>query len=135
MDIFLQDPSAIPRPPEEVRIIALKATPWPDGRRVRVSLEITPFQQKPNGELVIIDQGGEEVASLAIIETITPRMEFTIHLKREKPSGVYTALATIYYLPAGPDLQAPPLKQNQEVELSTEHLVVDRREVEFEIPG
>ena len=42
MDIFFQDPTDIPLPPEEVRIRELTAEPWPDGRRVRVYVELTP---------------------------------------------------------------------------------------------
>lgn len=82
MDIFFSDPTAIPLPPDEVRVKELRAEPWPDKRRVRVYLEITPFQQRPNGNITITDAAGEEVASVSFIETIDPKMEFTIHLRR-----------------------------------------------------
>jgi len=134
MDIFFQDPSAIPLPPEEVRIITFKATPWPDGRRVRIDLEITPCQKRPSGELAILNQAGEEVASMTVVETITPRMEFTLHLKGKDTSGVYTASVTIYYLISSLGGHTISIRESQEAGLSAEHLVVDRQEIEFEIP-
>ena len=97
MDIFFTDPTAIPLPPQEVRIRRFHAEPWPDKRRVRVNLEITPFQKGPNSEIEIRDADGNEVASLTIIETITPKMEMTIHLRGVEPAGVFTASATVYY--------------------------------------
>ncbi|HEX7973527.1 MAG TPA: hypothetical protein VF498_03890 [Anaerolineales bacterium] len=36
-------------PPDQVRFIDLHVELWPDGRRVRVHAEITPFQQRPAG--------------------------------------------------------------------------------------
>lgn len=100
MDIFLTDPTDIPLPPEEVRIRHFRAEPWPDKRRVRVYLEITPFQKRPNGELEIRDANGNEVASLTIIETIDPKMDLTVHLRTSEPAGTYTASATVYYYEA-----------------------------------
>lgn len=97
MDIFFSDPTAIPLPPDEVRVKELRAEPWPDKRRVRVYLEITPFQQRPNGNITIIDAAGEEVASVSFIETIDPKMEFTIHLRRQETSGEYSVSATLFY--------------------------------------
>jgi hypothetical protein len=100
MEIFFTDPTDIPLPPDEVRIRQFRAEPWPDGRRVRVCLEITPFQKRPNGELSIHDADGNEVASLTIIETIDPKMDLTVHLRVPEPAGAYTARAIIYYYEA-----------------------------------
>lgn len=97
MDIFFQDPSQVPLPPEEVRIRAFRAEPWPDGRRVLVRLELTPFQKRPSGKILILDDQGEEVANISIIETIDPKMEFTIHLRSPKPGCQYTASSTLFY--------------------------------------
>ena len=66
MDIFFQDPSEIPLPPEEVRIREVRAEPWPDGQRVRVYLEVDPFQQRPNADVKITDAAGEEEAQASI---------------------------------------------------------------------
>lgn len=111
MDIFLQDPSDIPLPPDEVRIRELRAEPYPDQRRVRIILEITPFQQQPNCEIQVTDVKGNVVASLSIIESIDPKMDITVHLKIEEPDKKFIASAEIYYYEneqakGDPDLQA-----------------------------
>ena len=100
MDIFFTDPTDIPLPPEEVRIRHFRAEPWPDKRRVRIYLEVTPFQKGPNSEIEIRDADGNEVARLTIIETINTKMDLTIHLRGGEPSGFYTASAMVYYYEA-----------------------------------
>ena len=97
MDLFLQDPNEIPLPPDEVRIRELRIDPFPDNRRIRISLHITPFQTRPNIEILITNENEEESGSLTIIESIDPKMEFTVHLKDDKPNGKYTLSSQIYY--------------------------------------
>jgi hypothetical protein len=136
MDIFFQDPEDIPLPPEEVRIREFHANAWPDGRRVRVYLELTAFQKRPSGEISILDEHGEEVANIAIIETIDPRMEFTLHMRTQNPMGEYTALTSIFYTemeleeenrePDDPSAEKPPPPQPEKV-------VVDQAETTFRI--
>ncbi len=125
MDIFFQDPNAIPLPPNEVRIKSLHAEPWPDNRRVRVTLEVTPFQRRPSGEVAISNPLGEEVASVSIIESIVPRMEFTMHLRGENPAGEYRIMATLFYLPEA-EGQENPSEDRQ-------RMVVDEANVPFMI--
>lgn len=97
MDIFFSDPNDIPLPPDEVRIRRFEVTPWPDGRRVRVNLEITPFQKRPNGEIYITNANGNELANISIIETMDPRMEFTLHLRGAELVGPFSISAHIFY--------------------------------------
>ena len=137
MDIFFQDPSDIPLPPEEVRIRQFRAEPWPDHRRVRIYLEITPFQKRPNGEIQITDAPGNEVANLSIIETIDHKMDFTVHLRADEIGGQYTASALVYYYEQEPP---NPEGKNGEAEdqpspLPTKMKVVDEAHTTFEIPG
>ena len=125
MDIFFQDPTAIPLPPNEVRIIELRAETWPDNRRVRITLEVTPFQKRPNGEVTITNPLGDDVASVSIIESITPRMEFTMHLRGETPSGEYHVSATIFYASELADQDVPSQEQ--------ESMIVDQASTNFQI--
>ncbi len=98
MDIFFQDPSAIPLPPDEVKIVELRAEPWPDKQRIKVHLEITPFLKRPNGEISLIDAHGVQIASVDIIESIETSMDFTLHLRGVEPAGDFIVSALIYYL-------------------------------------
>jgi hypothetical protein len=102
MDIFFTDPTEVPLPPHEVRIRALTAEPWPDGRRVRVSLEVDPFQVRPNADLVIVDENGREVAHANVIESLERKIEVTLHLRPAPESGTsgsarYSVHAQLYY--------------------------------------
>lgn len=98
MDIFFQDPTAIPLPPDEVRVKDLRAEPWQDNRRVGIYLEVTPFQKKPNAELTITNPSGEVAAQASIIETMITKMELTLHLRGPIASGTYTLSATVFYV-------------------------------------
>ena len=100
MDIFFTDPTDIPLPPEEVRIRQLLASPWPDGRRVSVSLHITPFQKPPSGEISIVNALGDELVNISIIETMDPKMEFTLHLRGAEIISPLQVNASIFYVRA-----------------------------------
>jgi hypothetical protein len=133
MDIFFTDPTDVPLPPDEIRIRSLRAEPWPDGRRVRIYLEIDPFQMRPNAEIRIFDKDKEEVASLNVIETIERKMEFTMHVRGGEPRGHFQVEALLFYAePADPEAEAqaetPPV---------TRQKVIDRARASFSIesPG
>lgn len=135
MDIFFQDPTDIPLPHEEVRIRELTAEPWPDRRRVRVSVELTPFQARPNGEINITNEDEEEVASLSFIETIDPKMQFTLHLRTPETTGDYSVNVIIFYpiLTNGRELGET---QDQEIlPLPQDIMVVDQSSTKFTIPN
>jgi hypothetical protein len=136
MDINFHDPSDIPLPPEEVRIRELRVEPLPDRRRVRIFIEITPFQQKPNLEIKILTQSGDEAASLSIIEAIDRKMQFTVHLKDEGAAGEYIADLEVYYFEAEALDKVPELVQDGEIhQLPERDKPVDQRQVSFKITG
>lgn len=136
MDINFHDPSDIPLPPGELRIRELRVEPLPDQRRVRIFIEITPFQQKPNLEIKILSQSGHEAASLSIIEAIDYKMQFTIHLKDAGASGEYVADLEVYYFEAEASDIAPELDQGGEIHQLPERVKpVDQRRVSFTITG
>ncbi len=85
-------------PPQEVRVQTLRAEPWPeDPRRVRIHLEMTPFRERPNIDVLIADENGDEVSSITIIESIDARMAFTMHLRGNYKIGTFTLSARLYY--------------------------------------
>ena len=136
MDIFFRDPSDVPLPPEQVRIRLFRAEPWPDGRRVRIQLEITPFQKRPSSEIEIHNAAGEEITSLTIVEAIDPRMEVTLHLRSPAPGETYTATASLYYY--APEEDAPPVgaaQKDARPPLPSRLVQVDRAETTFVIEG
>ncbi len=99
-------------PPEAVRIRSLSADPYGDGRRVRLSLDFTPFEISPNLEVRVEDQAGRQVSSAAVIGVHQPRLSLTLHLRGPGEPGVYKLQAALSYEEQG---------------------VVDRAETTFEI--
>lgn len=99
------------RPPEETSITSLIAEPYPDGQRVHVNLEMTPFQSRPHLEVLLTDSKGNEVASASIVEPMTWKLEFTMHLRGSNP-GRFKLEARLFY-PDGP--QAAPVARFFEV--------------------
>jgi hypothetical protein len=97
MDIFFQDPNEIRLPPEEVRLRELKVTSQSSGSRVKIYLELTPFMKRPNVEVTITTGSGKEVAHASIVETMLPKMEFTMHLRDPEAGSEYTIESIVYY--------------------------------------
>ena len=100
MDFFLPEDHLQRAVPEETRITSLTAAPYPDGYRLRVNIEITPFQQRPHLEVVLNDADNEEIASTSIIEPLGWKIEFTMHIRGEL-NNPYTLEARLFY-PDGP---------------------------------
>jgi hypothetical protein len=125
MDIFFADPSEVPLPPDEVRIQVIKVEPWPDGQRVRVYLEVDPFQKRPSAEIEVENQAGQTVASVSVIETMDRKMEFNLHLREKQSRGAYQLSAVLYYTESEETEgdEVPPQKIIQ----------VDQKRVTFEI--
>ena len=118
MDFFFPDDLAPRQPPEGTRITSLGAEPLSDGRRVRVHIEITPFQKRPQIDVTLFDSNGDEVTATSFIEPVTWRLEFTLHIRgRENVAGNYRLEARLYY-PDGPS--AEPF--NYEFEISADGL-------------
>lgn len=97
MFIQIEDPSDLPRPPEEVHIRSLDIDPYPDGRRLRLLLELTPFMEPPDLSLRVLNGEGEEVADLSIIGAHQNILSLTVHLQGPISGGAYTLEAAILY--------------------------------------
>jgi hypothetical protein len=128
MDIFFQDPNEVPLPPDEVRIRKIFAEPWSDGHRVRVYLEVDPFQHRPSAELLIFNGQGEEVAQTNIVEAFTRKIELNMHLRESNPAGKYTLKTFLYYL------QEPDAEDLESEAEPRAPIVVDEGQFEFTIP-
>ena len=100
MDFFLPEDHLQRATPEETRITSLTATPYPDGYRLHVNIEMTPFQTRPHLEVVLSDADQEEVASTSIVEPLGWKIEFTMHIRGEL-NNPYTVEAKLFY-PDGP---------------------------------
>lgn len=100
MELFFPEGNLIRSAPQDTKLVVLSAQPYPDARRLRVNLEVTPFLQRPYIELTLKDGDGEEVATVNIVEPMNWKLEFTMHL-RGALRNPYTLHACLYY-PNGP---------------------------------
>ncbi len=99
------DPMEIPSSP----IRALRAIPMPDGRRVVVELELSPLPYPPELELILYNQQGEEVHSMAVMGVMEFRPAYVLHLRRPDPGARYRVEARL--------LKESTLLDHQEVEV------------------
>jgi hypothetical protein len=97
MEITFHDPNQVPLPPSETRILSVRAELWPDGRRVSVGVQITPFQQRPNLHISVFDAQGQEVVSAGAMQVRQTQQEFTLHLRHLDTKGKYRVSAHIAY--------------------------------------
>lgn len=100
MDLFFPEDGLDRRPPEETQITELNVTPYPDGRRLRVNVEITPFQKRPHLEFTLRDAAGDESSSVSMVEPLAWKLEFTMHVRGEL-NNPYALEARLFY-PDGP---------------------------------
>lgn len=113
MEFFIDDPDIQRLPPEEVRLLSIQVDPYPDKRRLKVHLEMTPFQQPPHLDIRLTTPQGDDAGSVSIIEPAAWKMEFTMHIRRAgETTGTYLLTASLFY-PQGP--QAEPLTQRFEI--------------------
>jgi len=96
------EPDEVPQPPEAVTFESLQARVYPDGRRVRVDVKLTPFLERPNLEFTILNAQGKEVASLSVIESMDHKFEMTAHLRGPLPTGQHLLRGELFYEPDSP---------------------------------
>lgn len=103
MDFFFPEDNLDRATPEETRITSLSAEPYPDGRRLRVNIEMTPFQKRPHLEITLSNGDREEIASVSVVEPLTWKIEFTMHIRGELKNP-YSLDAKLFY-PDGPSTE------------------------------
>ncbi len=100
MDFFFPEDDLERMTPAETHITSLTTQPYPDSERVRVNVEITPFQTRPHVEFILTDAAGEEVSTVSMIEPMGWKLEFTLHLRGAR-NGPFKLEARLFY-PEGP---------------------------------
>jgi hypothetical protein len=128
MDFFLHDPDKSRLPPEEVRLRKVQVSPQPNGQRVKIYLELTPFTKRPNVSVTITSASGKEVAHTSILETMLPKLEFTMHLRGPNPGNEYIVETSVYY-------QSLPEPSDIPIDIPLpDPLIVDHNKTVFSLP-
>lgn len=121
MEFFFPEDNLHRNAPEETKILSLTAEPYEDGRRVRVNIEMSPFEKRPHLEFVLSDSEGKEISSASFVEPMAWKLEFTMHLRAKPADGPIDLAARLYY-PDGPeaeqvsvrvDIETPPQGRSQ----------------------
>lgn len=106
-----------------MQFVAAEATPYSDGRRVKLHFVITPFLERPNIDVSVTNLLGQEVAALSLIEAMETEHDFTLHLRGPQPQGEYTVHLCLFY--SAPTTEPPsetaPQDTLAEREIATEH--------------
>ena len=109
MDFFFPElnpdnEGVIPLPPADMRILDLKAEPVQDNgpTRLRVYVDVTAFQQRPYLDVTLLNAQGQEIASVNIIEPMSRKNVFTMHLRGPQQIGAFSLSARLFY-PEQPD--------------------------------
>jgi hypothetical protein len=132
-DVFFTDSSEAPVPPEEVRLRTLDASLRPDGVRVDVHLELTPFQERPNLELSLANAEGRDLASLSVVEAIDPKMDFTMHLRQPDTEGTYNLKVQVFYSDVEANAPSNGSQSSAGEILKKSKTIVDQRQVQVEV--
>ncbi|MFZ5822400.1 MAG: hypothetical protein ACOYYJ_21120 [Chloroflexota bacterium] len=101
MEFFLPQDNLGRVPPEETKILSLRAKPYDDARRVLVNIEMSPFEKRPHIEVTLRDAQGQEISAASFIEPMNWNLEFTLHIRTEPAHGELTLEARLFY-PDGP---------------------------------
>ena len=101
LSFFSEEQQPLPR--EKVALESVALEPYPDGRRVRVSMHITPFgpDDRPNLHISVRNPEDVEVATMNVVEALERKIELTVHLRgTEINDGIYPVIVELFYNPA-----------------------------------
>ena len=126
-DFFFQSDQIAPDD-IDIKILDLRAEPYPDQRRVKVEFRLSGHQKSLGTKIMLTDQDKEEVASANIVNVFIPHQEITLHIPgpRAKP-GIYELIVSLYSLQEV-ESEAEPGKVG---EIRTNHL--DRKSISLTI--
>lgn len=94
---FFDNRDDAPKNREDVRILRARIEVAPEGRRVAVDLELTPFIERPTIELRLTNDRGEPAGLSNVIETLDRTLRMVMHMRDKQPAENYRLQARIYY--------------------------------------
>lgn len=115
-----------------MEIRQLTAQPLEDRKRVQVEFELTPFQQRPNVEITVINRENKPVSGFSVVEAIENKMAFTLHLREPNPQGSYLVDMQVFYttIPSADEDSEELIKDI----LLENKKIVATMQIQFELP-
>ena len=115
---FFDDPADMFKARDDVRIKDIVTEVSPEGRRVSVGFDLTPFRDRPSLDVVIVNAEGEIAGNITVIETLAHQFILIIHIRDKNPTTRYDVFTELFYT-------GEPGDPRQ---------VIDRHQTEFTIP-
>ena len=83
----------------EIEILSLEAIPYPDGRRIKVIFQLSPFTKEPSALITLADDDGHIIASVNIVNIFTSENEITLHVaEKDALSGSYEVKLNLFHI-------------------------------------
>jgi hypothetical protein len=82
MEFFPANPDVERLAPGDTHLLDLRAEPYPDGKRLQIHLELTPFQQRPYLDLTLTDSTREVIAPTAVVEPVAYKFDHTLQIRK-----------------------------------------------------
>lgn len=94
---FFDNRDDAPKNRDDVRILRARTEMAPEGRRVAVDMELTPFIERPTIEIRLVNDRGESAGLTNIIESLDRIIRVVMHMRDKTPAEQYQAQIRIYY--------------------------------------
>ena len=108
---FFDNRDDAPKNREDVRILRARTEMAPEGRRVAIDIELTPFIERPTIEIRLVNERGEPAGLTNIIESLDRILRLVMHLRDKSPAERYQAQITIYYAHIDEDMKRQQVDQ------------------------
>ena len=102
---FFDDREDAPKNRDDVRILRARTEMAPEGRRVAVDMELTPFIERPTIEVRLVNDRGEPAGLTNIIESLDRIIRIVMHMRDKVPAEKYQAQIRIYYAHIDEDMK------------------------------
>ena len=108
---------------EEIDIQEFSVEVYPDLRRVKIDFLLSSFLDNPNASLALINQDGEVITTVNIINIFSQANEITLHIPygQNKP-GIYKIEMRLFYV-----LEETSSEKEHEISLKTIPIKTDFR--------
>ena len=82
-----------------IEVVEFSSEIYPDRRRVMVTFQLSAFQVNPNASIKLLNQNGERLAEVNIINIFSQANEITLHIpvNQNKP-GDYKIELDLFYI-------------------------------------
>ena len=96
MSYSMLDTNRAPVPSAEIRIesVGVRALDW---RRVDVAVDLTPFQEPVDIEMVIVGPKDDELCSILLVQNREWMLDKIMHLRQDAEAGVHTLHVGVFY--------------------------------------